>query len=675
MNLKIIEKVALYNSNSISAYLIREYSLLEYPSNPTTTLPDPITLTFDDSSSTTLTYTTYRKTSSENWDKIISIDPTIKHKLVTTDALNDSYVYYLNFNDENWYYANFYKLITVNAIHDIPKTYITNHLKIFRDENNIQKYKFGNKPEGIFDNFYSFDGEPTTSTDALTVNNFADTLTSGIRFSKDYDFSDTFMTDRVFEDAYLSNQLVFSKTLTDKENYNPDKDNENKTVVRYNANYEQAYWIKKSGDVIDFYSPISSNSDKKYNMFQFYIYRDFIYNNETYHSVIAIRRVPWGSSTAYSDIGCDFIIAKKDNQSGYYVYVGNLSSYTSRELKAINGDRYILPNRNVNTITYNKEKVEYIDSPDISTFTVYGSEDNFETQLKLMEINIYFNDNRTVKEIDIKLYLTLLSDHTKTIIDEHKLNINDYEIYDSEKTYTNLDNVNYFDDNISLTSDSISDISEYSRAILNYPYTITKTYLNPDEPELIAISDDIKDKLLTTNALEDTYITDKLLFTETLTDNSENTEIYELIESEVPMTDYNETFNSIANACIMDGSGDWMMSPNNINEQYKTNDFYYLYKLSDDYFIAYLKNNYTMPNSGIDLDANYIYIYFDIKQVRYNTTNNTFEHYIWISDSGWAWDTISLTDGELVFENLGVNNAAMIVNFDNTINDNNKTTS
>lgn len=170
------------------------------------------------------------------------------------------------------------------------------------------------------------------------------------------------------------------------------------------------------------------------------------------------------------------------------------------------------------------------------------------------------------------------------------------------------------------------------------------------------ISEDIYNKLLTTNALENTYINDRLLFANTLATNENNIDKYEIIgESD---DDYELVSNSYANAAILNNSGYWFNGYTEIdseyvfeiNEQYKKGDVYYKYYWCDLNYIIYTKNSYLDEENNISFEPNYICINY-LNLYKYSVENDK----LYKCDYKYndSWSECQLTDNIASFINQG----------------------
>jgi len=318
-------------------------------------------------------------------------------------------------------------------------------------------------------------------------------------------------------------------------------------------------------------------------------------------------------------------------------------------------------NNNEEYITINPDNYETYRMTYQNYKTVFA--DNFPNHSTRMIYNQIIDDNNDNNEIDVLHYSITNNNNTIQLINIRIIN---FDNFNSNLVYviTPIKGHEHIETSI---NDYLS-VNNQIKIIETRKTIYTK--LNPYE----TISEDIYDKLLTTNALENAYITNSLLFANTLTNNENNTDEYIIHGRDDD--NYDLTEDSYPNIHLLDGSADWFYGDKEIdsnthvfeiNEQYKKDDLNYQYRWYSDIGIVYPRKTYNDDNFGT-LDANYIYIKFEFLNLKYSVDDDIWYRYKWSSSDGWIWDTVSLDSTGKAFFDIASGNIKALISMETTEN-------
>ena len=380
---------------------------------------------------------------------------------------------------------------------------------------------------------------------------------------------------------------------------------------------------------------LTENSDEEYDLNVCYDVQLDFYNNSTNEKILNIHQIINSPKTNY-------YISTTSTTPGYSLIYTKDNKFKNNEdnndepFVIINPNKYQIYNmiyKNYKTTIYD----EFADHEPMGIFN-YIIDGNIEKRVMYYDIT-HNKSNFHIYEINIPI-----SNNNSEYIED---DFNDNDLLYNITPTKGKERVE------TLTNEYLG---ENNRIKVIETKKIIYTKLNPYE----TISENIYNKLLTTNALENTYVSDKLLFGKTLTNNPENIEQIEIIQGD---ENYNLTFDSYDNVNILGDSGSWLYGNKElrdnvyvyeINEQFLTENLYYSYRWDGYHFIKYIKNSYYDDDIG-DADANYIYINCSFKNLKYSVI----EDKLYVYQNGW--EVYTLQDNLAIFnitdpyENVNVN--------------------
>ena len=326
-----------------------------------------------------------------------------EHKLLTTNALKDAYVNELNIKNQEWYDENKYKLVTVEAMEDVETETEKEHLQI-ANVNGTNKYQFGN---GNAENFDTAE----TSTKPLSVNVLADTKTVPFEFSKTETFGNNLMTEKVLENTYINDKLLFSKTLTNNENnteisgktIDPEIEHKLVTTDALKDAYVNELNIKNQEWV----------NENKYKFLTVEAIKDLKFDNVDFDNMILL-----------SKYDCEIIEDSPNNITSLYDTTNFNYKINGNNIK-IYYDYKLIYNNDVSS-TFNNANITYNNGSCLNSYRVvdkyYGLLFDIYEMNNEFDINIRNGDIIVVTEqLTVKQYLAILRNGTQ--INNRKLNI------------------------------------------------------------------------------------------------------------------------------------------------------------------------------------------------------------------------------------------------------------
>ena len=414
------------------------------------------------------------------------IDPEIKHKLVTTDALHDAYVNEIKLLDGMWYDENKHKLITVEASKDLIPNVEHDELRIFPNN----EYQFGkNKIEKF--------NSANTSTNPLSVNVLSNTRTTNFNFDQSQEFKDNLMTEKALKDTYINDTLKFSNTLTTSD-LNSQEIEECKSITNYNYNYS-------------FYSEYDY-SNIKFNV-------DTVNDAECDNVNIIVDDTKFNLNLQNNGNEVASIILDSTNKMFRFINPQNnnlicLFTYDiiNNKFYTYNNNIYDLSNKieHTPTLDNNNYYIAYIDEP---------SYNDWKIKSKANELILYHYDNEifklcySISESNFSKFDYRIRYHTKLF------NVDKYFTISKQLLVKSKINVNKITANPLIITEP--EYPEYKiMEIINIVYNINEnkyrieTNYDVDNKKLKTIDPLIEHKLITTDTLNEAYVPSKILFNE-----------------------------------------------------------------------------------------------------------------------------------------------------------------
>ena len=424
-------------------------------------------------------------------EEIIStnpVNPDIEHKLLTTESLKDAYVNNLKMDNQECFDENKYKLLTVESAKDLESKPETEHLKII-NTNGINKYQFGDSELVEFDS-------SETSTKPLSVNNFAETKTIPFEFSKDEEFNNNLITEKAFEDTYVNDTLKFDKTLgIETENISGISDD--KKAIYQNSIYKPLQVKSGSTTLKD---KIINNNGNVITCNADYTTR---INNSGYAFLFG-DLFNTGYKLQIRNNILEFIIG----YSSLFTY--NITTYTNTSsLSTLMSEKNDIQTYETKTGYY--RFIVHKSNIGINQIEIFSISDN----VKVDDLKIINDNDITVKYIYSHLFKLSTSTNTdmgtyymtREFISGGYISMNDIVENNIDIGSSPHDDTVDPDENIITSTGQECTIKNTSSSFVNKYTTvdINSIYLN-----------DISHKLITTDALENAYISDKLIFSDVL---------------------------------------------------------------------------------------------------------------------------------------------------------------
>ena len=425
------------------------------------------------------------------YKNISLIDPEIRHKLLTTDALHDAYVNEIKLLDGMWYDENKHKLITVEASKDLIPDTEHDELQIFPNN----EYQFGkNKIEKF--------NSASTSTNPLSVNVLSNTRTTNFNFDQSQEFKDNLMTEKALKDTYINDTLKFSNNLTTSDlNLNSQEIEECESTTNYNYNY-------------GFYSEYDF-SDIKFDV-------NNVDNTECDNVNIIVDDTKFNLNLQNNGNEIASIILDSDSNSNKmfrFINPQNNNLICLFTYDIINNKFYTYTN-NIYDLSNKIEHTPTLDDDNYyNTYTDEPSYNEWKIKAKAGELILYhyeieiFKICYSISESDFSKFDYSIKYHTKLF------NVDKYFTISKQLLIKSKINVNKITANPLIITEP--EYPEYKiMEIINIKYNINEnkykveTNYDIDNKKLKTIDSGIEHKLITTDALNEAYVPSKILFNE-----------------------------------------------------------------------------------------------------------------------------------------------------------------
>jgi len=512
----VYHKLVLYSSSTKAEHIIYKYNFEKYDSSKTYTTYTE-TLNGPDEKNSNITFRNLQiKYTYTSQPVIVDVSqipsellPEVKHKLLTTEALNNAYVNSLNLKNQEWYDENKDKLVTVEAMKDVEISSEKEHLQII-NVNGVNKYQFGNSEPIEFDS-------SETSTKPLSVNVLADTKTTPFEFSKTEAFNNNLMTEKVLEDTYINDSLKFASTLTTSDENTEIENTTIDPLIEHKLLTTDALNNTYVSDKLIFSDTLTDNPNNiNYEVID---YSDDNYNEE--YPINNNYHILDGSGSFFNGFSESIKEQYKFNKYNYaYIWEDNGNLYDTKF-------RYYREDVSDDIFTFNKDTIYFgyqmgFYSYDINENKLYRLNPSSGDIISILAINNNIALDDYSGDYDLYYLFEIIKND-----ESHELSFNFYfysTYYDTHPitnitsddtiNYDNRNYYNYFDLLIKFTK-SGEEIKGIKRKVNNILIDITNNNnvsILTDEKTFGSITDiesidpNIKNKLLTSNVLDSAYV-------------------------------------------------------------------------------------------------------------------------------------------------------------------------